>query len=224
MGAGAGLLDLILPRRCLVCGGPADSLCASCRDGLARLDGPRCDRCGAPTAWPVARCRECSGRRLGFARARAAVAYDAAARKLVAGWKEHGLRTVAALAADLVCEAVARPPVYTVTFVPADPDRRLERGHNPAERLARELGRRWQLPAVPLLRREPGVRPQRGLRLAERRRNVRRAFSATEASPRDLVLVDDVYTSGATVSAAASTLRKAGARRVEVITFARAVR
>ncbi|HET7855456.1 MAG TPA: hypothetical protein VFL41_03270, partial [Gaiellaceae bacterium] len=176
------------------------------------------------TAWPVGRCRECSGRRLGFARARAAVAYDAAARKLVAGWKEHGLRTIAALAADLVCEAVGRPPVYTVTFVPADADRRLRRGHNPAERLACELGRRWRLPVVPLLRRGPGVRPQRGLGLAERRRNVRGAFLATAASPRDLVLVDDVYTSGATVSAAASALRTAGARRVEVVTFARAVR
>ncbi len=224
MGAAAGLLDLILPRRCLVCGVAADSLCGSCRGGLTRLQGPRCERCGAPTAWPVERCRECRGRRLGFACARAAVAYDSAARKVVAGWKEHGLRTIAALAADLVCEAVTRPPVYTVTFVPADSDRRLKRGHNPAERLARELGKRWQLPVVQLLRREAGVRPQRGLRLAERRRNVRGAFSATAASPGALVLVDDVYTSGATVSAAASALRKAGARRVEVVTFARAVR
>ena len=183
-----------------------------------------CDRCGAPTAWPVARCRECAGRRIPFANARAAVAYDDAARSLVAAWKDRGLRSVAALAAELVSEVVARPSAYTMAFVPSDADRRLTRGHNPAERLAAALGERWQLPVVPLLVRAPGVRPQRGLPLADRRRNVRGVFQATRAAPRELVLVDDVYTSGATVSAAASALRKAGARRVEVVTFARAVR
>jgi predicted amidophosphoribosyltransferase len=143
---------------------------------------------------------------------------------LVAAWKERGLRTLAALAAELVTEAVSRPRAYTLSFVPADDDRRLKRGHNPAERLAAELGLRWQLPVVPLLKRLPGVRPQRGLPLAARRRNVRGVFQATGSAPPSLVLVDDVYTSGATVSAAASALRKAGARRVEVVTFARAVR
>jgi len=218
------LLDLVFPRRCVVCGGPADALCGRCRTQLRRLAEPRCERCGSPTAWPVERCRECAGRRIAFASARAAVAYDDAARRLVAAWKERGLRTLAVLAAELIVEAVPRPRVYTLSFVPADDNRRLRRGHNPAERLAAELGLRWQLPVAPLLRRATGVRPQRGLPLATRRRNVRGVFQATGSAPRSLVLVDDVYTSGATASAAASALRKAGARRVEVVTFARAVR
>jgi competence protein ComFC len=218
------LLDLVFPRRCVVCGEPSDELCGSCRLGLRRLGTPRCERCGAPTAWPVERCRECIGRRLSFATARAAVAYDGAARLLVASWKERGQRKLAALAAQLVTEVVPRPHAYTLTFVPADPNRRLERGHNPAERLAEELGTRWQLPVAPLLAREPGVAPQRGLPLAERRRNIRGVFQATGRAPGTLVLVDDVYTSGATVSAAATALRKAGGRHVEVVTFARAVR
>jgi competence protein ComFC len=218
------LLDLVFPRRCVVCGGPAKALCTRCGDRLHRLGKPRCERCGAPTAWPVERCRECSGRRIAFATARAAVAYDDAARLLVAAWKERGLRKLAELAAELVCEVVPRPHAYTLTFVPADPNRRLERGHNPAERLAIEIGARWVLPVAPLLARSHGVAPQRGLPLAERRRNVRGVFQATTAAPGTLVLVDDVYTTGATVSAAATALRKAGARRVEVVTFARAVR
>ena len=119
---------------------------------------------------------------------------------------------------------VARPDAYTLTFVPADGVRLMERGHNPAQRLASELGDRWQLPVVTLLRRTPGVARQRGLTLAERRRNVRGLFQATSPAPRAVVLVDDVYTSGATVSAAATALRKAGAKTVEVVTFARAVR
>jgi predicted amidophosphoribosyltransferase len=68
------------------------------------------------------------------------------------------------------------------------------------------------------------VKPQRGLDLRERRRNVAGAFTAQTASPRQIILVDDVYTSGSTATAAASALRKAGARSVEVVTFARAVR
>jgi predicted amidophosphoribosyltransferase len=199
-------------------------VCEPCLAGLRRLSGPRCARCGTPTAWPVARCRECQGRRLAFASARSAVAYDAAAKALVSAWKERGLRGLAEDAGVLVAEVVPRPRAYTITYVPPDADRALERGHHPAERLARALERRWQLPVVPLLERTRPARPQRGLGLAERRANVRGGFRAVGGAPTRVVLVDDVYTSGATVAAAASALRTGGARQVDVITFARAVR
>ena len=218
------LLDAVFPRRCVVCAEPGEDLCTQCRSALCVLHGPSCARCGAPTEWPVERCRECSGRRLGFTRARSAIVYDEAARKLVGAWKERGLRLLDRVAAELVAASVARPPAYTLTFVPADPDRRLRRGYNPAERLARELGERWHLTTLPLLERSPGIRAQRGLSLAERRRNVAGAFRPVARPPPALVLVDDVYTSGATVSAAATALRKEGARRVDVVTLARAVR
>ena len=185
---------------------------------------PLCGRCGAPTAWPVARCRECAGRRLAFASARAAVEYDDAVRRIVGGWKERGLRGLAAVAAGLVVQVVPRPDVDALTFVPPDGDRSLRRGHHPAERLARELGSRWELPVEPLLGRRGPARRQRGLSLVERRSNVRGAFAGRATAPRAVCLVDDVYTSGATASAGASALRRAGARRVEVVCFARAVR
>lgn len=143
---------------------------------------------------------------------------------LVRAWKEQGLRRVASLAGELVDDVVAVPEAEGVTFVPADGDRGLKRGHHPAGRLAVELGRRWELAVVPMLRRSGTRRRQRGLPLAERRRNVRGAFQAAGRAPARVVLVDDVYTTGATVAAAASALRKAGARRVDVVTFARAVR
>jgi predicted amidophosphoribosyltransferase len=218
------LLDLLLPLRCVVCGAPSSAVCESCLAGLRRLRGPRCARCGAPTSWPVARCLECQGRRLAFASARSAVAYDAAAKALVSAWKERGLRGLAEDAGALVAEVVSRPHAYTITYVPPDADRALERGHHPAERLARALEPRWQLPVVPLLERTRPARPQRGLGLAERRANVRGGFRAAGRAPTRVVLLDDVYTSGATVAAAASALRKGGARHVDVITFARAVR
>jgi predicted amidophosphoribosyltransferase len=142
----------------------------------------------------------------------------------VGAWKDHGLRRLAVEAAALVVETLARPDVATLAFVPADRDRALRRGHRPAESLARELGAIWRLPVEPLVRRVRDVKPQRGLGLAARRQNVRGAFAPARASPLRVCLVDDVYTSGATASAAASALRRAGARRVEVVTLARAVR
>jgi predicted amidophosphoribosyltransferase len=172
----------------------------------------------------VARCRECSGRRLAFASARAAVEYDGRVRRLVAAWKERGLRRLAEVAADMVVEAIERPAVAAIAFVPPDRDRTLKRGHHSAERLARELALRWELPVAPLLAR-PGAAPaQRGLTRAERRRNLAGAFVVRGGAPTRIALVDDVYTTGATVQFAASALRKAGARRVEVVTFARTIR
>lgn len=217
-----GALDLLLPQRCVVCGCGGPQLCACCRGALPFLLPPLCARCGAPTAWPVERCRECAGRRLAFGSARAACGYDEAARRLVHAWKERGLRRLAAEAARLVAERLPVPPVEAITFVPAERGRRLERGHNPAEGLARELAVLWELPCLALLERNRGGR-QRGSSVAERR-SVRGAFHAVAPSPRRVALVDDVYTTGATASTCATALRAAGARRVYAFAFARALR
>ncbi|HXY85116.1 MAG TPA: double zinc ribbon domain-containing protein [Gaiellaceae bacterium] len=217
------MLDLLLPQRCLGCAAAGAQLCGPCVSSLRRIGPPICARCGAPTAWPVARCRECAGRRLAYASARAAVEYDAPVRKIVAAWKEHGLRRMGVLAAEIVVDVLAAPRADAVAFVPPERDRRLRRGHHAPEVLARELGARWGLPVAPLLARTRTGRRQRGLTGPERRANVRGAFRADRAPPR-ILLVDDVYTTGATVHASASALRSAGARRVEVVTFARAIR
>ena len=199
-------------------------MCDGCRGDLLGIDPPLCDRCGAPTAWPVRRCAECVGRRLAFARARAAVRYDAPVRRIVVAWKERGLRRLARWAAAMVADRLARPEVAVLTYVPGDPDRRLLRGHHAAERLAAELAAVWEIPFVPLLVRNRGSPRQRGLTQGQRRRNVAGAFRACAPVSPAIVLVDDVYTTGATVNAAASALRRGGARTVEVVTFARTIR
>jgi predicted amidophosphoribosyltransferase len=183
-----------------------------------------CARCGAPSAWPVSRCSECAGRRFGVATARAAVAYDERTRPLVAAWKERGLRYLTSVAADLVAEVVRPPPVLAVVPVPAERDRALWRGQGSAEALAEALAARWSLPVAHLLRRARPTPRQRGLDRAARRRNVRGAFGSCAPVPARIGLVDDVYTTGATVLAAAGELRRSGAREVHVVTFARAIR
>lgn len=117
-----------------------------------------------------------------------------------------------------------RPDVAALTYVPAVHDRALWRGHNPAQLLAGALAELWHVPVQPLLHRRGGSRPQRGLPLAARRANVAGAFAAVGAPPRRVCLIDDVYTTGSTLHAAASALRRAGAHRVEVVTLARTLR
>jgi len=188
------------------------------------LTPPRCARCGAPTAWPVERCRECAGRRLSFASAVAAFAYAGPARPFVRAWKERGLRLLAPLAAELVATHVASPGADVITHIPPDPARQLTRSRHPAEALAAELARCWQLPSTPVLARTRSAHRQASLPRAGRRANVEGSFIALARAPARVLLVDDVYTTGSTASAAATALRAAGARRVEVVTFARAVR
>jgi len=218
------VLDLVLPQRCVVCGLRGTQLCSDCLSRLPRIEPPLCERCGTPTAWPVRRCRDCAGRRLAFASARGAVHYDDAVRAFIAAWKERALRRLAAAAVSVVIEVVPSPAVEVVTFVPPDPDRGLKRGHHPPRQLAELLAAQWCLPVASPLRRRRAAKRQRGLSRAERRGNVAGVFAAKGPVPSSIALVDDVFTSAATANAAASALRKEGARRVEIVTFARVVR
>ena len=103
------LFAVLLPGRCAVCARPGHALCAACRAAFVRLHEPLCERCGSPGPWPVRRCAECAGRRIAFARARAAVVYDERARRFVREWKEHGRRRLADEAAAIVADVVPSP-------------------------------------------------------------------------------------------------------------------
>jgi predicted amidophosphoribosyltransferase len=172
----------------------------------------------------VSRCAECSGRRLAFAVARAAIAYDERARALVRAWKERGRRQLAPMLASLVTGAVGRPDVDALVWVPGDRERTRYRGHLPSRGLALALGVDWGLPAVGLLERSGGASRQAGLTLAARRHNVRGVFRARSRPPPRICLVDDVYTTGSTAHACAAAVRRAGGSYVEVVCLARAVR
>lgn len=218
------VLDLVLPERCAICDSPGDALCAQCRARLTRLVPPVCERCGSPGPWPVRRCAECAGRRLAFVTARSAIVYDARARALVRAWKERGRRSLARAAAALVAEVIPYPSVDCLVPVPGDPERAWHRGDVPARSLAAELADSWRLPLCDVLERAHALPRQRGLSLAARRRNVRGSVTSRSTVPADVCIVDDVYTSGATADACARACRRAGARRVQVVTLARAVR
>jgi predicted amidophosphoribosyltransferase len=220
----AWFVDAFLPPRCVACGGPSTGLCSGCRSSLRPLRPPLCARCGAPTAWPVDRCRECAGRRIAFSSARAAFVYVGPAPYVVRGWKERGLRRLGPLVAGLVAERLTVPATDVITYILPDPTRQLKRSEHPAEALSTELGRLWNLPSRRLLARTRSTARQASLPRDRRRANAHGSFVAADAVPPRVVLVDDVYTTGSTASAAATALRAAGAVTVEVVTFARAVR
>ncbi len=216
--------DLLLPVRCVVCGAGEQVVCVECAEALVRIREPVCERCGAPTAWPVSRCRQCPGFGLPFSQVRSAVLYEASAPALVRAWKERGQRGLTSMLAELVERAVRPPDAEALTVVPGDAGRNLWRGHHAAAELARELTNRWSIPFGMFLKRRPGQPRQRGLSGAARRHNLKEAFEVVAAPPARVVLVDDVLTTGATVTAAARELQGAGTVNIEVVTLARVIR
>lgn len=208
-GAGAALLDLLLPAVCPACleaAGPA--LCPACIDGLPWL--PRCcPRCAHPLAGGG--CPACGGAGLpGIAIAHAALAYRGAARRLV-GDAKAGARpsAVAALAALVPLPVVA---VDAVVAVPPAPGRRS--GPHLATACARAAAARLGVPCLPLLAQSRDAREQHRLDRAARRSNVAGLFSVRAAPPQRVLLIDDICTSGATAAAAAGALRASGTRLV----------
>jgi ComF family protein len=182
-------------------------------------------RCGKPTAEPVADCRDCRGRRLGFDTAIAAIAFEGRGRDLVVRFKDAGLRGLSEPAAGVVATVVPRPECDVITWVPADRWRTIQRGYHPAQMLAAQLAQRWGVPAQELLRAAPIRRPQRGLDHAARRRNVRDAFrTASALAGERIAIVDDVFTTGATLSACGTALRRGGSGAVAAVSLARVVR
>jgi ComF family protein len=220
----AGLLDLVAPLRCCVCRAAGSVLCAACRSILPRIRPPTCARCGRPTVHAVARCRDCAARRLAFAGAASALVLDDHVGRLLRAWKDRGLEALGSVAAEELLAAVSPPRADALVPVPAAADRARWRGIDGPAAVARQLGAAWGLPVLTgvLVRTVP--RAQRGLSGVDRRRNARRAFVARGRAPARVVLVDDVFTTGATADACARALRGAGARRVDVVTVARVVR
>ena len=201
-----------LPVRCVVCGAPSRAAVrARAARGLRRLAGPRCARCGAPTSGPSRAAVECQGRRLAFASARAAVAYDAAAKALVSAWKERGLRGLAEDAAALVAEVVPRPRAYTLDVRSAG--RRPDASSAATTRPSGSRGSSARAGSCRSCRCSRGPRPappQRGLCARRAARGTSAAASVARGGRRRGGARRRRLHERATAAAAASALRKGG--------------
>jgi ComF family protein len=220
------LLELVYPPRCAACGAPAAEgpFCPVCAEALEPVPAG-CGRCGQPG--PDVLCGACLAAPPAFAAVRAGGLLGGPLADAIHALK---YRNRPALARPLGAWLAARAPLdpaAVIVSVPLARRRRLERGYDQAallaDHLARAAGARGRrLRAA--LRRVRETPPQVGRTRAERARNVADAFEASAGAlaGKDVVLVDDVVTTGATADAAAAALRRAGARSVVVVALARA--
>ena len=188
---------------------------------LPGAGAPTCLRCGHPWAHEVPTCAECPA---GVAWARHAAPYDPVLARVISAMKDSGRRALGAPLARLMVDRIPAPPSGAVLVpVPLSPARLRERGFNQAGVLAAHLSREWGAPVVNTLVRPGDGRHQRGASRGDRLGQVRDVFTCTAPAPHHAVLVDDVLTTGATVTAASRALRGAGCARVGVVVTARVV-
>jgi competence protein ComFC len=218
------LADLFYPRWCVGCDGRAsDLLCRPCVESLPWTGSPRCERCGLPAAFETPVCGACKHVDFAFSTARAPLRYEGVGKEIVHALKYRGYTAVVdRLAAPLLAEVVEDPDAFdAVVPVPLHRARLRRRGFNQAALLARGVAGRINTPVSDTLQVVRSTRDQVELSAAERRRNVAGAFSAGGRARGRLLLVDDVFTTGATTSACAAALLDAGAGEVHAVTLCR---
>ncbi len=218
--------DFFYPQRCVGCEGRAsDVLCRACFDALPTIGRPVCARCGMPTAFVTFACEECKNVDFGFEGARAALRYEGVGKEVVHSLKYGGYtRVVERLAAPLMDGALDGGGRFdAVVPVPLHRSRLRRRGFNQAGLLARGVARRINVPVSDTLQAVRRTRDQVDLSAEERRANVEGAYSTKGRVRGAILLVDDVFTTGATMSSCAETLVRAGAREVHALSLCRTV-
>ncbi|WP_269538702.1 ComF family protein [Cerasicoccus fimbriatus] len=230
-----GILDLLYPRECLITGDPVESnspcrfLSSSALEMIWFIDEPHCHTCGAPFFGDLLALRECPHCRElnpAFERGRSLFLLRDAGREIV---HEIKYRKGRHLLPDLqpilkrrakfrsfLCDAVLIP-------IPLHPTRQRERGYNQSELIARELSAASGSPMADILRRTKFTETQTRLDRAARQANLRGAFELAKgaqlAPDQRYILVDDVFTTGATLNSAAKTLLQCGAEQIDVVTL-----
>lgn len=226
----AQLVALAIPPRCPGCGDVVEAdhrFCAGCWTGLRFLGDPACAACGAPMAvdqGPEMRCAPCLNHPPVHDGVRAAVAYGPVARDVALKLKYGGRLALATTMARLMVRHLV-PDADCLIPVPLHRRRLWSRGYNQSLLIAAAVGRMRGVPVLrDALRRTRATPPLRGMSGRARAKAVRGAFIVADPAAvvgRSVVLIDDVHTSGATVDACTVALRRAGARRVTVLCWAR---
>jgi ComF family protein len=224
----AGVERWLLPPACLLCQAPVPArqgdalVCEPCRSRWEPVTAPLCVRCGQP-AFGDLECRLCAGWPAGLRRVRSAVWLRAGAREAVHRLKYEGWWRIAWMLAGSMRHLEPLTGRVCLIPVPLGPRRLRTRGYNQSERIATALGDLTGRPVrTEALTRRRDTRTQTALTPEARQANVAGAFLGHGVTGAACVLVDDVFTTGATLAEAAAALHAAGAARIEAVTFARA--
>ena len=222
------VIDLFFPRECIGCGKIDDFICIQCARKLPRLVPPLCPKCGKPE--PSGHlCYECWGKSSNIDSVYSVFVFDGTMRQAVHSLKYHNLRAIAECLGKYMASYYLSNSLNgnILVPVPLHENRIRERGYNQSILLAREISRIVGIPVNDKLikRTRDCVSQARTKNVEERRRNMENAFSpiSDSISGMEIILIDDVCTSGATLEACAAVLKKAGANHVTGFTLAREI-
>lgn len=222
-----GILDILYPARCPVCHGVRqgkDDICPSCQKKLPYIKEPRCKKCGKEIEKPEQEyCRDCQRFPHSFDRGAAVFAYDEIMRHSIAMFKYHNRREYARVYAKEMYRHCRKFLEYcapeVILPVPVHKQKKRQRGFNQAELLAKELGKLIDVPVDTkyLVRKEKTV-PQKELTRRQRKANLKKAFEVCGEKRyyERVLLVDDIYTTGATIDAVSEILKE---NQVKIIFF-----
>ena len=221
-------LDALLPSHCLLCGARgqgASSLCAACEADLPR-NATCCARCALPLETPAPLCGRCIKHAPPWEAAWVPFRYEWPLAQLEARFKFGG-DLAAGRTLSLLWSASQAPPGLpgAIVPVPLHRSRLRKRGYNQALELAKPLAKHFDIPLLrDALRRSRVTAAQTELTAIQRRRNVRGAFAAhfDGEAPQHIAVLDDVFTTGATLAECVRVLKRAGVARVDVWALARA--
>lgn len=221
------LLNVLFPPTCAVCKQAGTLLCKDCTAAMPWLEGPLCEHCGRISSGRMGICSACQQRPLPLAQVRAPLLFQEPVTKVIHKLKYNGQFGLGQPLGDLMLRGWPRwrPEPDLLIPIPLHAARQKIRGYNQATLLAQQLGQALNLPVnTTTLKRTRDTQPQVHLSAAERLSNVAGAFTAVDnhIAGQTILLIDDVYTTGATMSAAATTLLQAGAAYVSGYCLARA--
>ena len=221
-------VDSFFPKQCVGCGKVGAFLCPICKEKLPKLLPPICPKCGRPQASGML-CPSCWQRQSEFDGIRSPFRFDEVMRKAIHQLKYRNLKAISPYLAQLLFDYLESNPLpgEALIPVPLHPRRLRERGYNQSSFLARELGKLTNLLVIEdCLIRVKEAQPQvKAANMEERRRNVIDAFACRDkrVDSKQIILIDDVCTSGATLESCATALKSRGAISVWGLTLAREI-
>lgn len=222
------VVDFLFPQWCVGCGKEGKFICDSCRRSLPRVMPPLCPKCGKPQSSGTL-CPTCVSWQAEIDGIRSPFRFDGVMRQAIHQLKYRNLRALAEPMAKLLNDYLATYPIPGEVLVPVPLHRKRlrERGYNQSSLLAKELGKLADLPVVDncLIRQKHAPPQTRSSTVEERRSNVAGAFVCRDHRLQDkqVLLIDDVSTSGATLDACAAALKAIGATSVWGLVLAREI-
>ncbi len=226
------LADFIYPPHCLICGALVNqgntSVCEKCWGELEPIEGPHCRRCGNPLGIMSHGCFNCSERDQLYLRARVLFPFSSRVQEIIHLFKYRGKRNIGRRLGIMLSKLLLSEPwisdIDIICSIPLHPSREKDRGYNQSTILSESISSEAAIPlGIGFLSRVRNTDSQTGLSFAERVDNVFGVFRVKdqcEVKGKDVLLVDDVLTTGATVNSCSNALLNSGANSVSVAVVA----